>query len=50
MALAFEKLPDIDRRIVAGALLDRWNTSGSYVVERKGYRITSQDLSVLCCE
>ena len=35
---------------MAGALLDRWNTSGSYVVERKGYRITSQDLSVLCCE
>ena len=39
-----------DRMRVAEALLDRWNTSVSYLLESKGYTITSQDLSVLCCE
>ena len=50
MAMAFERIADIDRTRVAEALLDRLNTSGSYLVERKGYRITSQDFSVLCCK
>ena len=50
MAMAFERIPDIDRTRVAEVLLDRQNTSGSYLVERKGYRVTSQDFSVLCCE
>ena len=50
MATAFEGLPERDRKLVAEALLDRWNTSGSVLVDYKGYKITSQDLSVLCCE
>ena len=50
MATAFEGLPERDRELVAGALLDRWNTSGNVLVDYKGYKITSQDLSVLCCE
>jgi len=50
MAMAFERIPDIDRTRVAEVLLDRRNTSGSYLVERKSYRVTSHDLSVLCCE
>ena len=50
MATAFEGLPERDRELVAGALLDRWNASGNVLVDYKGYKITSQDLSVLCCE
>ncbi|KAL9977299.1 hypothetical protein ACROYT_G014689 [Oculina patagonica] len=50
MTTAFETFPEMDRTLVAGALLDRWNTSGNLLVDFKGYKITSQDLSVLCCE
>ena len=50
MATAFEGLPERDMELVAGALLDHWNTSGNVLVDYKGYKITSQDLSVLCCE
>lgn len=50
MAMAFEGKSDMDRQMVTKALLDRWNTSGKYLVELKGYKLTSQDLSILCCE
>ena len=50
MATAFKGLPETDREIVAGALLDLWNTSGNVLVDCKGHKITSQDLPVLCCE
>lgn len=50
MATAFEAIPEMDRALVAEALLDRWNTSGNMLVDFKGYKINSQDLSILCCE
>lgn len=50
MATAFEGLPGRDTKLMVGALLDRWNTSGNVLVDYKGYKITSQDVSVLCCE
>ena len=50
MATAFEGLPERDRKLVAEALLDRWNTSWNVLVDYNGYKITSQDLSILCCE
>lgn len=50
MATAFEGLPERDTKLMVGAFLDRWNTSGNVLVDYKGYKITSQDLSVLCCE
>lgn len=50
MATAFEAIPEMDRALVAEALLDRWNTSGNMLVDFKGYKINSQDLSILCCK
>ena len=47
---AFENMPEIDKKMVSEALLDRWNPNSSFLVENKSYKITSQDLSVLCCE
>ena len=50
MATAFEAIPEMDRALVAEALLDQWNTSGNMLVDFTGYKINSQDLSILCCE
>ena len=50
MATAFKGLPEMERSLVTEALHERWNTTGKLLQEHKGYRITSQDLSVLCCE
>lgn len=35
---------------VKEALLDRWNLNGQLLVQYKGFNVTSQELSVLCCE
>jgi len=39
-----------EKETVKAALLDRWNLNGQLLVQYKGFNITSQELSVLCCE
>ena len=39
-----------EKETVKAALLDRWNLNGKLLVQYKGFNITSQELSVLCCE
>ena len=46
----FKGGPEQQKTLVTEALLDNWNAKGQYLVQRKGYTIKSQELSVLCCE
>ena len=50
LPLALKERSPTDRQMVTEALLDWWNMSCQCLVELKGYQITSQDLSHLCCE
>lgn len=50
LEVAFKELPQTEKHLVSEALLDNWNEKGQYLVQLKWYNITSQELSVLCCE
>ena len=39
-----------EKETVKEALLDRWNLNAQLLVQYKGFNVTSQELSVLCCE
>ena len=47
LELAFERFSSTQKHLVSEALLDRWNEKGQFLVR---YTISSQELSVLCCE
>ena len=48
--LACERLSSKEKLLLKKALLHRWNLNGQFLVQYKGFTITSQELSVLCCE
>ena len=50
LELAFERFSSTQKHLVSEALLDRWNEKGQFLVRYKGFTISSQELSVLCCE
>ena len=47
---ACERLSSKEKQLLKEALLHRWNLNGQFLVQYKGFTVSSQELSVLCCE